>query len=41
MGEVGGDSPSPQFISKSLPFSYVLCQSLGIKPELSENSQKL
>ena len=41
MGEVGGDSPSPQFISKSLLFSYVLFQSLGIQPELSENSQKL
>ena len=41
MGEVGGDSPSPQFISKSLLFSYVFFQSLGIQPELSENSQKL
>ena len=41
MGEVGGDFPGPQFISESLIFNYVFCQSLGVWPELSENSQKL
>ena len=41
MGEVGGDFPGPQFISESLVFNYVLFQSLGVWPELSENSQKL
>ena len=41
MGEVGGDFPGPQFISESLVFYYVLFQSLGVWPELSENSQKL
>ena len=41
VGKVGGDFPGPQFISESLVFRCVLSQSLGVWPELSENSKKL